>query len=57
MKDQFYKYLENLQDQITSKLEEVDGIATFEEDIWEREEGGGGRTRVIENGLFLKKEV
>ena len=55
MKDQFYKYLENLQDQITSKLEEVDGIATFEEDIWEREEGGGGRTRVIENGAIFEK--
>ena len=55
MKDQFYKYIENLQDQITSKLEEVDGISKFEEDIWEREEGGGGRTRVIENGAIFEK--
>tara|TARA_B100000787_G_scaffold80648_1_gene59541 strand:+ start:245 stop:1147 length:903 start_codon:yes stop_codon:yes gene_type:complete len=55
MKDQFYKYIENLQDQITSKLEEVDGTAKFEEDIWEREEGGGGRTRVIENGAIFEK--
>ena len=55
MKDQFYKYIENLQDQITSKLEAVDGLAKFEEDIWEREEGGGGRTRVIENGAIFEK--
>ena len=50
MKDKFYKYILSLQDQITSKLEEVDGVAKFREDIWERPEGGGGRTRVIENG-------
>jgi coproporphyrinogen III oxidase len=25
------------------------------EDLWERPEGGGGRTRVIENGKFFEK--
>ena len=55
MKDKFYKYILNLQDQITSKLEEVDGVAKFREDIWERPEGGGGRTRVIENGTVFEK--
>ena len=55
MKDQFYKYIENLQDSITSKIEEVDGLAKFEEDIWQRQEGGGGRTRVIENGTIFEK--
>ena len=50
MKNKFYQYIQNLQNQITSKLEEVDGVAKFREDIWERPEGGGGRTRVIENG-------
>jgi coproporphyrinogen III oxidase len=55
MKDKFYAYIEQLQDSITSKLEEVDGIATFKEDIWERPEGGGGRTRVIENGAVFEK--
>ena len=43
MKDKFLKYIQNLQNQITSKLEEVDGVAKFREDIWERPEGGGGR--------------
>ncbi len=55
MKDQFYNYIQQLQDQITSKLATVDGKATFQEDIWKRPEGGGGRTRVIENGTVFEK--
>jgi len=55
MKNKFYNYIENLQEAITSKLEEVDGLAKFKEDIWEREEGGGGRTRVIDNGAIFEK--
>lgn len=55
MKDTFYNYILNLQDSITSKLEEVDGAAKFQEDIWKRPEGGGGRTRVIENGAIFEK--
>tara|TARA_R110000737_G_scaffold252582_2_gene261975 strand:+ start:55 stop:957 length:903 start_codon:yes stop_codon:yes gene_type:complete len=55
MKDRFYAYIEQLQDTITAKLEEVDGKATFKEDIWVRLEGGGGRTRVIENGAVFEK--
>lgn len=55
IKDQFFKYIHELQDTITSKLEEVDGKAKFQEDIWKRPEGGGGRTRVIENGTVFEK--
>lgn len=55
MKDKFYAYIEDLQDAITSKLEEVDGSAKFKEDLWKRKEGGGGRTRVIENGTVFEK--
>ncbi|MCL4126457.1 UNVERIFIED_CONTAM: hypothetical protein GTU68_047146 [Idotea baltica] len=55
MKDKFYNYIQNLQNTITSKLEEVDGKAKFKEDLWERPEGGGGRTRVIENGNVFEK--
>ena len=55
MKDKFFKYIHELQDTITSKLEMVDGKATFKEDIWERPEGGGGRTRVIETGNVFEK--
>lgn len=55
MKNKFYQYIQKLQDTIVSKLEEVDGGAKFKEDLWERPEGGGGRTRVIENGAVFEK--
>ncbi|UJH90015.1 oxygen-dependent coproporphyrinogen oxidase [Antarcticibacterium sp. 1MA-6-2] len=55
MKEKFYKYIENLQDKITSTLEAIDGKAIFKEDLWERHDGGGGRTRVIENGDVFEK--
>lgn len=55
MKNRFYSYIQELQDKITSTLEKVDGKAKFQEDIWKREEGGGGRTRVIENGAVFEK--
>jgi coproporphyrinogen III oxidase len=55
MKNEFYHYIVRLQDTITAKLEQVDGKAKFREDLWNREEGGGGRTRVIENGAVFEK--
>ena len=55
MKDKFYQYILQLQDTICAGLEKVDGSAEFREDIWERPEGGGGRTRVIENGNVIEK--
>ncbi|MEQ3690447.1 MAG: coproporphyrinogen III oxidase, partial [Flavobacterium sp.] len=55
MKDQFYAYIQQLQDQICKGLEDVDGKAFFREDLWKRPEGGGGRTRVIENGNVFEK--
>ena len=54
-KDKFYDYIQQLQDTITHKLEEVDGEAKFRQDLWERPEGGGGRTLVIENGNVFEK--
>ena len=55
MKDTFYHYIETLQDQITDRLEAVDGTAKFKEDIWKRPQGGGGRTRIIQNGTVFEK--
>ncbi len=55
MKTKFYNYIQTLQDTITSILENVDGKAKFKEDLWKRPEGGGGRTRVIENGSVFEK--
>ncbi len=55
MKNKFYSYIQDLQDKITFEFEELDGQAKFKEDLWERAEGGGGRTRVIENGKVFEK--
>lgn len=55
MRDKFVNYIENLQDKITETLENIDGEAKFHQDLWERPEGGGGRTRVIENGAVFEK--
>ena len=55
MKDKFYNYIQELQDRICATLEATDGKATFREDLWDRPEGGGGRTRVIENGAVFEK--
>ena len=55
MKEVFYSYIETLQNQITSALETIDGCAQFEEDLWRRKEGGGGRTRILQNGGVFEK--
>ncbi|HTG16113.1 MAG TPA: oxygen-dependent coproporphyrinogen oxidase [Blastocatellia bacterium] len=44
-----------LQDEICAALEKLDGGASFREDLWQREEGGGGRTRVMEGGSLFEK--
>jgi coproporphyrinogen III oxidase len=54
-KDRFYDYIQKLQDQICSALETADEQAQFQEDHWDRKGGGGGRTRVIENGAVFEK--
>ena len=48
-------YLLDLQDRICAALQAEDGQAQFVEDAWERPAGGGGRTRVIENGAIIEK--
>ena len=48
-------YFRDLQDRICTVLERADGTATFREDVWDRPAGGGGRSRVIENGAVFEK--
>ena len=55
MKDQFTTYIKSLQNNITQSLEKEDGATTFREDSWKRPGGGGGKTRVIENGGVFEK--
>lgn len=49
------EYFRALQDEICHGLAAVDGGANFREDTWERPGGGGGRTRVLENGAVFEK--
>jgi coproporphyrinogen III oxidase len=44
------EFMRQLQDEICQALEKLDGISKFKEDSWEREEGGGGRSRVLQDG-------
>ena len=53
--DQVRDYLLGLQDTICKAFEDADGKARFREDNWEREQGGGGRSRVLEDGAVFEK--
>jgi coproporphyrinogen III oxidase len=48
-------YLLDLQDRIATTLETEDGSCQFSEDNWDRPEGGGGRSRVLEGGAVFEK--
>lgn len=49
------EYFQQMQDQICQGLEEIDGTGRFREDRWDREGGGGGRTRVLSGGSVFEK--
>lgn len=52
------QYFRELQDRICHALEELDSLGKFREDHWQREGGGGGRTRIlVEGGVFEKAGV
>ncbi len=53
--DQVKDYLLALQEAICQRLEREDGSASFEEDRWHRDGGGGGRSRVIAGGAVFEK--
>ena len=53
-KEQIAAYFQSLQDQICNALEEADGEGKFHQDLWQREAGGGGRTRIIQ-GKHIEK--
>jgi coproporphyrinogen III oxidase len=48
-------YFRGLQDRITAGLEQADGSGNFHEDSWQREGGGGGRSRVLIEGAVFEK--
>jgi len=48
-------YLLDLQDRLCTALEAADGAESFQEDLWERAEGGGGRSRVMREGAVFEQ--
>src|SRR5207249_2386517 len=44
-----------LQERTCTRIEEVDGSATFGSDAWERPGGGGGRTRALAAGAVFER--
>jgi len=54
-KEQIATDYQQIQDEICAALELTDGKARFEEEVWERDGGGGGRTRIIQNGNIFEK--
>ncbi|MFN4151958.1 MAG: oxygen-dependent coproporphyrinogen-III oxidase, partial [Candidatus Sericytochromatia bacterium] len=55
MKEKATEWFKSLQDNICDALEVTDGKGKFTQDLWEREGGGGGRSRIITNGNIIEK--
>jgi len=54
-KEQIAAGYQTIQDEICLALEQCDGKAKFEQELWEREGGGGGRTRILQNGNIFER--
>lgn len=54
-KDKVVAAYQNIQDTICEGLEQTDGKGRFEEELWSRDGGGGGRTRILQNGNVIEK--
>ncbi|HET6724803.1 MAG TPA: oxygen-dependent coproporphyrinogen oxidase [Gammaproteobacteria bacterium] len=48
-------YLRDLQNRLTTRFESLDGQSTFKRDAWQRPEGGGGESRILEGGALFEK--
>jgi len=53
--DRVTTFFRTLQDEICESLEGLDGTGRFQQDSWQREGGGGGRTRVLTDGAVFEK--
>ncbi|OAQ40825.1 coproporphyrinogen III oxidase [Pedobacter psychrophilus] len=54
-KEEISDAYQNIQSSIVQGLTALDGGALFEEENWERPGGGGGRSKVIQNGALIEK--
>jgi coproporphyrinogen III oxidase len=53
--DRAAQFFRELQLGICARLESLDGRARFVEDAWQRDGGGGGKTRVLAGGAVFEK--
>ncbi|MBO6585621.1 MAG: oxygen-dependent coproporphyrinogen oxidase [Gracilimonas sp.] len=54
-KEEFSRFVKNVQQHICDELEAVDGTQKFRIEDWEREGFGGGSTRIIAGGNVIEK--
>lgn len=54
-RNEISEWFQGLQNRICAAIAKADGKSSFKEEVWERPGGGGGRTRVIENGAIIEK--
>jgi coproporphyrinogen III oxidase len=55
MREKMSEMIHAAQDALTTSIEQLDGSGRFHEDQWTRPEGGGGRSRVLQDGAVFEK--
>src|SRR5688500_8387751 len=55
LKTRMQHFIQELQSSICTSLERLDGKARFREDPWTREGGGGGKSKILEEGAVFEK--
>ncbi|URD89502.1 Coproporphyrinogen-III oxidase [Musa troglodytarum] len=51
----FEKMIREVQEEVCAALEAADGVGKFREDVWSRPGGGGGISRVLQDGAVWEK--
>lgn len=54
-KEEIAAWFQELQDKICAAIEKTDETGKFQEDNWQRNGGGGGRTRILQQGAIIAK--
>lgn len=55
VRGRFERMIREAQDEVCAAIEAVDGVGKFKEDVWSRPGGGGGISRVLQDGGVWEK--
>ncbi|XP_065874285.1 coproporphyrinogen-III oxidase 1, chloroplastic-like [Euphorbia lathyris] len=55
VRGRFEKMIREAQDSVCEAIEAADGVGKFKEDVWSRPGGGGGISRVLQDGAVWEK--